>query len=107
MPTPIICRPATLNVRKILDCPTCKQRRRFAGFDQLWYGVTLTCCACGDSWSGGERRERPFARGWRKESAEKARAMWASAVRCGSPAHMEFLREQVAAEAVYVKTKEN
>lgn len=113
MPIPTICRPSTINVRKILDCPTCKQRRRFAGFDSPpWYGITLTCCACGDTWTDGERMERPFARGWRVKSAAKAKATWATAVRLGSPAHQRFIREQLdrgrlIAPAPITVTKEN
>jgi hypothetical protein len=98
MPTPTICRPATIDVRLIRDCPTCQQRRRFAGFDSPpWYGVILTCCACGDTWSDGERQERPFARGWREKSAAKARALWASAVRYGSAEHRAFVRARLEA----------
>jgi hypothetical protein len=90
-------RPSTMNVRLIRACPTCKQRRRFAGFDSPpWYGVTLTCCACGDTWSDGERQERPFMRGWRKKSIAEAKATWAMAVRYGSPEHRAFVRAQFA-----------
>jgi hypothetical protein len=32
-----------------------------------WYGTLWSCMACGDSWSDGERLERPFSRGWRAE----------------------------------------
>jgi hypothetical protein len=87
----VICQPSTINVRRVGNCPTCKARRRFAGFDAPWYGITLTCCACGDTWSGGERMERPFARGWREKSAGKAKAAWATGVRIGSPEHRAFL----------------
>lgn len=100
MPTPILCaifhRPAAMDVRLIRHCPTCQQRRRFAGFDQPpWYGLTVTCCTCGDTWSDGERMQRPFARGWRQKSAAKARATWATAARYGSPAHQQFVNEQL------------
>lgn len=92
-----ICQPPTMDVRLIRDCPTCKRRRRFAGFDSPpWYGITLTCCACGDTWSDGERLERPFLRGWRMKSAAKAKATWATAVRYGSPGHRKFVRTQLA-----------
>jgi hypothetical protein len=98
MVAPTLCRPSAINVRKILDCPTCRRRRRFAGFDTPpWYGITLTCCACGDTWTDGERAERPFARGWRVKSAKKAKATWAAAVRYGSPEHRAFVHAQIAA----------
>lgn len=90
-----ICQPPTINVRHVGTCPTCKQRRRFAGFDTPpWYGITLTCCACGDTWTNGERLDRPLMRGWRVKSAANAKAMWTSAVRIGSPEHREFVRGQ-------------
>jgi hypothetical protein len=91
-----LCRPAAMEVRLIRHCPTCKQRRRFAGIDTPpWYGVTITCCACGDTWSEGERLERPFKRGWRKEAAANAKATWATAVRYGSPQHRAFVADSL------------
>lgn len=62
--------------RRILPCPTEGTRRRFVGFDQEWYGITWTCCGCGDSWSDGERMERPFARGWRERAMGRAKGHW-------------------------------
>lgn len=60
----------------VMHCPTCKRRRRFYCWFQEWYGWHSTCCACGDCWQDGERGERPFERGWRKEAAGKAAANW-------------------------------
>ncbi len=61
-----VCGGGGFPLRRIAACPTCKQRRRFAGLDSgPYYGVAWTCCACGDSWADGERLERPFLRGWR------------------------------------------
>ena len=73
MTAPVICRPPSFPIRRILACPTCKQRRRMAGTDGgPYYGPTVTCLGCGDSWSCGERHERPFKRRWRKESIAAA-----------------------------------
>lgn len=68
-------------VRRILPCPTCKRRRRMVvvyGWS-VWYGPTITCCACGDSWADGERLMRPAKRGWRQEAAAKAKQKWQNA----------------------------
>jgi len=35
-----------------------------------WYGPSVTCLGCGESYQDGERCERPFARGWRKKSIQ-------------------------------------
>ena len=63
-------------VRRINFCPTCKRRRRFAGWGQHWYGTIFMCCHCGDAWCDGEMLPRPFKPRWREESAAKARALW-------------------------------
>jgi hypothetical protein len=65
--------------RKVIYCPTCMQRRRFVCRFQAWYGVDKTCLSCGDRWSDGELRPRPWRRGWRKESIAYARERWATA----------------------------
>lgn len=72
----IICRPSGFPIRRMLHCPTCKQRRRFAGRDYTWYGPTITCCGCGDSWSNGERHDRPRRRGWRAVEIAAAKELW-------------------------------
>ena len=64
-------------VRAVVRCPTCKTRRRFAGWFQEWYGITWTCCACGDSFADGYRLLRSNARGWRRKAAADAKALWA------------------------------
>jgi hypothetical protein len=71
-----ICSPPKFPLRRIMRCPTCAQRRRFAGYDQAWYGPTWTCCGCGDSWGDGERLERPFRRGWRPDAIQRAKRIW-------------------------------
>ena len=93
-----MCGGGGIAIRTVRRCPTCKQRRRFTGRDEAWYGLTVTCCSCGDTWSCGELLTHPFRRGWRKEAAAKARARWASAVRLGSPEHHQFIREEIGFE---------
>jgi len=76
----MVCAPtAQRTQRRILNCPTCKQRRRFICTLYEWYGWLVTCCACGDSWEDGERLPRPFARGWREQAKAKAKAAWKAA----------------------------
>lgn len=57
-------------------CPTCKKSRRFLMVHEEWYGWTLTCLTCGDSWQDGELRERPFKRGWRLDAVLEAKRRW-------------------------------
>lgn len=73
-----ICRPETCVRLLYVDCPTCKRRRRFTLWDTgySYWSSHMTCWGCGDSWSDGERMERPFARGWRRERMARARAAW-------------------------------
>lgn len=89
-------RPASITLRRVTYCPTCEQRRRFTGFDQLWYGPTWTCLGCGDSWSDGVRLQRPFARGWRDKARRKARDRWEGAVRHLGPEHLAWLDASMA-----------
>lgn len=89
-------RPDSIAVRRIMHCPTCDCCRRFSAVDQLWYGPSWTCLACGDGWSEGERLERPFRRDWRKESRRRARETWARAVRVSGPDHLAWLQRQMA-----------
>lgn len=63
---------------QVNDCPTCKRPRRMLGWFVEWYGVTWTCAGCGDSWTDGQRAERPFAPGWRRRRIEHARKQLAS-----------------------------
>lgn len=59
------------------ECPTCARPRRMLGEHAEWYGTTWTCAGCGDSWSDGERIERPFVPGWRQRSIKHARKVLA------------------------------
>ena len=58
----------------VIDCPTCERPRKSLATHYEWYGSTVTCAGCGDSWNDGEMQERPFAPGWRRQSIEHARA---------------------------------
>lgn len=55
-----------------VKCPGCETRTRQLATYQEWYGWTIVCLACGDTWDNGELRQRPFARAWRKEAIEQA-----------------------------------
>lgn len=89
-------RPASINIRRVMHCPTCDRRRRFSAFDQLWYGPTWTCLGCGDSWSDGMRLERPFRPRWRTEARRRAADRWTNAVRNLGPEHRAWLDKQMA-----------
>ena len=78
----IVCGPPRGVVRRIyMNCPTCERRTGFTDrFMGAYYGDLTTCVSCGDSWSEGERMERPFRRGWRAESIATAKKEWAAAM---------------------------
>lgn len=91
----IVCRARRYAIRRILRCPTCKATRRMLVHDEVWYGATITCCHCGDSWQDGELYPRPCRRGWRREAAAKATAGWVAAGRYDSAAHRAWVDEQL------------
>jgi hypothetical protein len=91
-----VCAPPTFPLRRITRCPNCKQRRRFSGYDALWYGPTWTCCACGDSWGDGERLPRSNRHGWRVEAAAKAKRVWDEAGQFNRADHSRWVHEQLA-----------
>ncbi len=66
-------------VRKAVHCPTCNRVRPMAGYVAEWYGMTLTCIGCGDSWTDGEMHPRPFMRAWRAKSIARALDLWRQA----------------------------
>jgi len=75
--TVTICSPTWSKVRQpVLWCFNCKVNRRCLSLFQEWYGWTITCLTCGDSWADGEVLERPFQRGWRKEAVARAKELW-------------------------------
>jgi hypothetical protein len=81
-------------LRTIGQCPTEERRRRIVGLDGGWWGVTWTCCGCGDSWQEDEYLPRPFERGWRQKAIAKARRHWADAGRYTRAQHMEWRMAQ-------------
>lgn len=75
-----ICGPSrTLDRRRILKCPVENRRRRMVVNYGGYWGSTVYCCGCGDSWSEGELNPRPFRPGWRKESIARAKERWQAA----------------------------
>jgi hypothetical protein len=76
----IVCSPPAWTYRAILRCPVCKRRRRHVVTLGGYYGSTIGCLGCGDSWMDGELAPRPWRRGWREESKARLRAKWASAM---------------------------
>lgn len=98
MTTPIICRPPSFPIRRILTCPTEGRRRRMAGRDHgPYYGPTITCCGCGDSWSCGELLARPFRKAWRKDAIAKAKRAWDEAGQFTAAEYREWLAAELAA----------
>ena len=95
----IVCRARRYNIRRIRRCPTCKTRRRILWQDEVWYGVTTTCCHCGDCWQDGELYPRPAKRGWRKEAAAKATAEWLAAGPYDRADHRAWLAQETGEAA--------
>lgn len=94
----VICRPPSFPIRRILDCPTCKRRRRMAGRDGgPYYGPTLTCLGCGDAWTCGEMHERPFRRAWRAKEIAAAKRAWDEAGRYSRAEYERWLAAELAA----------
>lgn len=58
------------------DCPTCEKNRFMVVYFEEWYGATNTCLKCGEQWSGGEQRPRPFCRGWRKDNVKRIKELY-------------------------------
>lgn len=91
----IICRPAEFLRRRIASCPICRSKRRFVGREAVWYGITWSCCGCGDSWTDGELHPRPFCRGWRAEAIARAKRMWDEAGPFDQAVYDRWCREQL------------
>jgi len=91
----IVCRAARFAIRRILQCPTCRTRRRMLVHDEAWYGTSMTCCHCGDRWQDGELYPRPRHRGWRKEAAAKATGEWLATGTYDSAAHEAWFNYQL------------
>ena len=98
----IVCR--SPYVRTVAWCVTCKWPRPMAGTFGIWYGSSLTCLGCGDSYdseTSGSRHEvrspRPFARGWQERRIQAARKMWRNAptLKAEVARQMAELREEL------------
>ena len=59
-----------------IDCLACKRRTFAVGWHAEYYGWSQTCLRCGERWEDGEMCPRPFRRGWRKDSIERAKRRW-------------------------------
>ncbi|MFD8469042.1 hypothetical protein ACFV10_28540 [Streptomyces cyaneofuscatus] len=94
----IICQAPRFPIRRILRCATCKTRRRMLVVDNGWYGTSITCCHCGDTWQDGERALRSNKRGWRKEAAAKATTGWIEAGTYDPAAHQAWFEHQMGYE---------
>lgn len=72
-----ICRPTVTKMHiERQNCPTCNKRRFLLMWFEDWYGWYGVCLKCGERWGGGERLERPFCRGWRKDSVDQAKKFY-------------------------------
>lgn len=91
---PVVCSPSQYPRRHVRHCPICKRRRRMIALDAVWYGPTVTCCGCGDSWTDGELHPRPFKRGWRAEAIAKAKRDWDAAGPFDQAAYDRWFREE-------------
>lgn len=94
----VVCRPNEFLLRRITHCPTEQKRRRFSGRSAVWYGTTWTCCGCGDSWTDGERHERPFARGWRAKAMAGAKQVWEEAASFDRTEYTAWVRAELGVE---------
>ena len=77
-----ICAPSPwrVRIRRLpWPCAGCNRQSFAVEADYEWYGPTIWCLRCGESYQeseGGMEYSRPFARGWRAKSKEYARRFW-------------------------------
>lgn len=95
MPALVVCSPPSFDERRVFYCPICKQRRRMLCRRFVWYGTELTCLGCGDSWTDGELHPRPFKPGWREESKQRARRLFAACAPRQKGALRRWINEQL------------
>jgi hypothetical protein len=77
-PGMVVCGPSNapnLLRKRYYRCPSCECTTEMVERHEGWYGRTVMCCRCGDSWNDGWCY-RPFARNWRKERVAKHRQLW-------------------------------
>ena len=63
--------------RVVERCPSCRTRRRIVVADGGWWGLTMTCCACGFSWTTEEALRA--GKRQRAKDAARAREEWKAA----------------------------
>lgn len=86
VPGVIVCGPDDSFLRKrYLRCPMCECRTETVVRYELWYGSTVHCLRCGDSWCDGELHPRPFSPGWRRKSIARGRRLWDRATHGPAP----------------------
>lgn len=88
-----LCRTTTIALRRMITrCPTCECKTEMViQFpNNPFYGPTIGCTKCGESWADGERLPRPFYRGWRAHSAARFRALWADATYARWPDYSDW-----------------
>lgn len=66
----------TLLRKRYRRCPVCECTTEMVERHEGWYGLTVMCCRCGDSWNDGELDPRPFSRGWRITAVREHRHLW-------------------------------
>ena len=73
--------PTGIHRRRVYKCWTCERRTpHVIKWDGAYYGTTQYCIVCLDGWQDGERMERPFRRGWKKDRAAYIRRLWDTAM---------------------------
>lgn len=73
----ILCGPDPRGYRKrYWRCPMCECRTETVVIYELWHGMTVRCCRCGDGWSDGQLFTRAFYRYWRRDAQRRARQLW-------------------------------
>lgn len=93
----IVCGPDNRFLRRrIIRCPFCQCMREMVVRYEGWYGPTVMCTGCGDSWSDGERYQRPFRRNWRPDLVARYRALYAAATHGPAPSYEELFGEPAA-----------
>jgi hypothetical protein len=90
-----LCRPESFPIRRVLRCPTENRRRRMAGHLALWYGATITCLGCGDSWTDGEMHPRPFRPRWREDAIARGRKAWDEGAGLTRADERSWIRDQL------------
>ncbi|GEL19304.1 hypothetical protein [Pseudonocardia asaccharolytica] len=101
MPAVFVCGPDNRNLRKrYWRCPSCERITETVVRHGGWWGVDILCCRCGDRWTDGQLRPRPFQRGWRDERRRRHRQLWDAATHGPDPTFEELFPEYAARRPV-------